>query len=66
MKTFLIFIFASFACTDLRATIVADSPEYQSFHFDKSTMISKKINKAKVYKGRLYSSSESPKWCTET
>lgn len=49
MKKFLIFIFASFVCADLGATIVADSPEYQSFHFDKNTMISKKINKAKIY-----------------
>ena len=49
MKKLLVSIFIAFACTNLPAISLAYTPEYQGFHFDKNTMISKKINKAKAY-----------------
>lgn len=49
MKKLLVSVFAAFVCVNLTATSFAYSPEYQGFHFDKNTMISEKINKAKAY-----------------
>lgn len=49
MKKFLVSIFIALVCTNLPIISLAYTPEYQGFHFDKNTMISKKINKAKAY-----------------